>query len=55
MHYVAGSYPKANEAARKAADDKAESFNCENDKPTFDSTIGPPNINLEPCSAQGRE
>ena len=55
MHYVAGSFPGANEAARKAADDKAESFNCETGKPTFDSTIGAPNINLESCSTQAKE
>ena len=51
MHYVAGSFPKANDAARKAADEKAGAFNCESDKPTFDSNIGAPNINLEACSA----
>ena len=55
MHYVAGSFPNANEAARKAGDEKSEAFNCESDKPTFDSNIGAPNINLESCSAQARE
>lgn len=49
MHYVSGSFPEANAAARKAADEKAESFNCETDKPTYDSTIGEPPISLEPC------
>lgn len=49
MHYVAGSYPEANAAARKAADEKAASFNCETDKPTYDSTVGEPQISLEPC------
>ena len=55
MHYVAGAFPNANEAARQAADDKAGSFNCETDRPTFDSSLGPPNINLEACSALARE
>jgi hypothetical protein len=55
MHYVAGSFPKANEAARKAADEKAEAFDCELSKPTFEPADKPPNINLESCSAQGRE
>jgi hypothetical protein len=55
MHYVAGSFPNANDAARKAADEKAGGFNCENDTPTFDSKIGAPNINLESCSAEARE
>jgi hypothetical protein len=51
VHYVAGSFPKANEAARLAADTKAEGFDCQKDKPTFDSTIGPPGIDLTPCGA----
>ena len=55
MHYVAGSFPNANDLARKAADEKAATFNCEKDTPTFDSNIGAPNINLESCSAQARE
>lgn len=55
MHYVSGSFPEANVAARKAADEKAEAFNCETDKPTYDSTVGEPPISLEPCSALARE
>ena len=55
MHYVSGSYPKANEQARKAADDLAEGFACETDAPTVDSNVGAPPIDLEPCSAQARE
>jgi hypothetical protein len=55
MHFVAGSYPKANEAARRAADTLTDGFDCENATPTYDSTIGPPGINLEPCSAMARE
>ena len=51
MHYVAGSFPNANDVARKAADEKAAAFNCEKDTPTFDSNIGAPSINLESCSA----
>ncbi|MEO9167348.1 MAG: hypothetical protein ABI230_02995, partial [Aestuariivirga sp.] len=51
MHYVAGSFPNANDAARKAADEKAGAFNCEKNTPTFDSNIGAPSINLDVCSA----
>jgi hypothetical protein len=51
IHYVAGSYPQANAAARRAADRLAESFDCDTGTPTFDSTIGPPDIRMEPCSA----
>ena len=54
VHYVAGSYPKANEAARRAADDLAEGFDCEMDVPTVDSTIGPPSIDLVACSEVAR-
>ena len=54
MHYVAGSFPNANDAARKAADEKAGAFNCEKYTPTFDSNIGEPNINLESCSAEAK-
>lgn len=49
MHYVSGSFPEANAAARKSADEKASGFNCETDAPTYDSTVGPPPISLEPC------
>ena len=55
MHYVAGSFPKANVAARKAADEKAEAFDCEKDKPTYDSAIGPPDINLEACNTPAKK
>ncbi len=55
MHYVAGSFPTANDAARRAADEKAGAFNCEKDTPTFDSDIGEPNINLESCSAAAKD
>lgn len=55
MHYVSGSFPAANAAARRAADMGAENFDCENDAPGFDSHIGPPGIALEPCSAMARE
>ena len=55
MHYVAGSFPNANEAARRVADEKVGAFNCESDKSTFDSNSGSPNINLESCSAQAKE
>jgi hypothetical protein len=55
MHYVAGSYPNANEAARRAADERAERFDCETGIPTFDSEIGPPPINLDACKDLARE
>jgi hypothetical protein len=47
--YVAGSYPGANEAARQAADSRAETFDCENDVPAVESTIGSPPIELNAC------
>ena len=53
MHYVAGAFPNANAAARKAADARADKFNCEKGNPTFDSNSGPPPITLDDCS--GRE
>ena len=49
MHYVAGSYPNANEAARRAADDLAEGFNCLTDVPTVDSKAGAPGIEIVAC------
>ena len=49
VHYVAGSYPNANEHVRRAADDLAEDFNCERDAPTIDSKIGEPGIDLSAC------
>lgn len=55
VHYVAGSFPMANEAARRAADMLVGEFDCENDTPTYDSKIGAPPIGLEACSAQARE
>ncbi|MBL8893254.1 MAG: hypothetical protein JNJ53_01560 [Rhizobiales bacterium] len=49
VHYVAGSYPDANAQARRAADDLARDFDCENDVPTVDSKIGPPPIAMVSC------
>ena len=49
VHYVAGSYPNANEHVRRAADDLAEDFNCERDAPTIDSKIGEPGIDMSAC------
>ncbi len=40
VHYVAGSFPKANEQARRAANELVDSFDCQSDTPSFDSTIG---------------
>ena len=50
VHYVSGSYPDANKAARRAADTLAPGFDCANDVPTFDSSIGPPPIDLVSCT-----
>jgi hypothetical protein len=55
VHYVAGSYPEANAAARRAADQLAEDFNCDADVPTIDSTVGTPFIDLTPCAEVARE
>ena len=49
VHYVSGSYPNANEKARRAADDLVAGFNCNSDVPTVDSTVGPPPIGLVAC------
>ena len=49
VQYVAGSFPKANEQARRAADELVDAFDCERDTPSFDSTVGPPGIELSPC------
>ena len=49
IHYVAGSYPNANAAARQAADDIADDFDCTFDAPTIDSKIGEPGIDMEAC------
>ena len=55
VHYVSGSYPEANAAARRAADDLAEGFNCETDVPTVDSKAGPPPIEFKACKDMARE
>jgi len=49
VHYVAGSYPNANEQARRAADDLARDFDCANDVPTIDSKIGAPPLAMVAC------
>ena len=36
-----GTYPKANEAARKRRTETPAGFKCENDVPAYDSKIGP--------------
>ena len=53
VHYVAGSYPQANEQARRAADDLTRDFDCANDAPTVDSKIGPPPIEMIACREIG--
>lgn len=55
MHYVAGSFPDANERAREVADSKVFDFDCETATPGYDSAIGPPDITMEPCAALARE
>ncbi len=55
VHYVSGSYPNANEQARRAADDLAEGFDCENDVPTVDSKVGAPPIEFTACRELPRE
>jgi hypothetical protein len=51
VHYVAGSFPAANQQARDMADRLAEGFDCETGVPTYDSTIGPPPIERLSCAA----
>lgn len=55
VHYVAGSFPKANEEARRAADELAEAFDCAKDSPSFSSKVGPPGIDLTPCGESTTE
>ncbi len=55
VHYVAGSYPNANDEARRIADERAEKFDCESDVPTFSTAIGPPPIELNACKDVARE
>jgi hypothetical protein len=50
VHYVDGSYPDANGAARRAADKLAPGFDCGNGVPTVDSKIGAPPIDLISCN-----
>jgi hypothetical protein len=47
--YVGGSYPNANEAARKAADEIARGFSCADDVPKVISEAGDPPIDLKAC------
>ena len=55
VHYVSGSYPNANQQARRAADDLAEGFDCENDVPTVDSKVGAPPIEFTACRELPKE
>jgi len=55
VHYVAGSYPNANEHARRAADDLVPGFDCQQDVPTVDSKVGPPGIDMVSCGELGGE
>lgn len=49
IHYVAGSFPKANEEARRAADAFADGFDCSTETPSVSSRVGPPGIDMTPC------
>jgi len=55
VHYIAGSYPNANELARSYADDIAEDFDCEFDVPTVDSKVGPPGVEFVSCREMRQE
>jgi hypothetical protein len=55
VHYVAGSYPNANEQARIAADRLTEGFDCQTDTPTFNSKTGAPPIDLKSCMELDKE
>ena len=50
VHYVAGSYPNANEQARAAADDLAADFDCAEDTPTVASKVGAEGIAFISCA-----
>lgn len=49
-HYIAGSYPKANELARRYADEIEEDFDCGHDVPTVDSRVGAEGIDFVSCA-----
>ncbi len=49
VHYIAGSYPNANEHAREAADVLVPDFDCEHDVATVDSTVGSPGVDVASC------
>ena len=50
VHYVEGAFPKANEEARRAADDRVRAFDCATSIPTVSTTNKPPPIMLEACA-----
>ena len=49
-HYIAGSYPNANELARFYADGIEADYDCEHDTPTVDSTVGTDGITFVTCA-----
>jgi len=49
-HYIAGSYPKANELARRYADDIEPDYDCARDVPTVDSKVGAEGIDFVSCA-----
>jgi hypothetical protein len=55
VHYVAGSYPNANDIARRAADDIADDFDCEFDVATVSSTVGGPGVEFVSCREMRKE
>ncbi|WP_395688679.1 hypothetical protein [Aestuariivirga sp.] len=51
VHYVEGAFPRANEEARRAADELVPGFDCQSDEPSFSTTSAPPPIAIAACSA----
>ena len=49
-HYIAGSYPNANELARRYADEIEDDYDCEHDTPTVDSRVGADGIEFVSCA-----
>jgi hypothetical protein len=49
-HYIAGSYPNANELARRYADDIEPDYDCARDTPTVDSNVGAEGIDFISCA-----
>ena len=54
-HYIAGSYPNANELARRYADDIEPDYDCAHDVPTVDSKVGVGGIDFVSCAGLKEE